>query len=44
MKIAMISREAVGWNFHGRKRSLPTSETVDLLTVSQKRRVSWHIL
>jgi hypothetical protein len=34
-----ISREAVGWNFHDRKRSLLSRETVRSLTVSQKRRV-----
>jgi precorrin-6B methylase 1 len=39
-----LAREAVGWNFHDRKRSLLTRETVNVPTVSQKRRVSWHIL
>jgi hypothetical protein len=34
-----LAREAVSWNFHDRKRSLLTRETVNLLTVSQKRRV-----
>jgi hypothetical protein len=34
-----LAREAVGWNFHDRKRSLFTRETVSERTVSQKRRV-----
>jgi hypothetical protein len=34
-----LAREAVGWNFHDRTRSLLTRETVTPSTVSQKRRV-----
>jgi hypothetical protein len=34
-----LAREAFGWNFHDRKRSLFTRETVSERTVSQKRLV-----
>jgi hypothetical protein len=36
MPTILSTRSGVGWNFHDRKRSLLTRETVNVLTVSQK--------